>query len=56
MDYIKIVKFFSDQWDTFVGAIVPIAALLLVGWVFELLSKVGDAGFRRRVRLAFLHP
>ena len=22
----------------------------------ELLSKVGDAGFRRRVRLAFLHP
>ena len=22
----------------------------------ELLSKVGDAGFRRRVRLAFLRP
>ena len=24
--------------------------------IVELLSKVGDAGFRRRVRLAFLRP
>ena len=44
------------MFDATVKTRYRLAALTLVAVVLELLSKVGDAGFRRRVRLAFLRP